>query len=116
MPRIDVRKGMPTRELSRAEFERRIRSRFADPAFDALSHEIRTLIDAAWDGYSHSRKAPRTRKAGVGFADPDYDLSIDWIDAREAIAQAQRDHDDPARKKRILLINGSSRSDQTCPG
>jgi hypothetical protein len=45
---------------------------------------------AAWDAYSHSRKAPRTRKAGAEFADPDYDLSVDWLAARAAIADAQR--------------------------
>ena len=33
MADIDVRKGMPSVELSREEFEIRYRSRFADPAF-----------------------------------------------------------------------------------
>jgi len=39
----------------------------------------------------------------------------DWLAAREAILAAQRRHD-AAGESRILLINGSSRSDQTCPG
>lgn len=116
MPDIDVRKGMPSTKLSRAEFDRCFRSRFTDPAFDGLQAELDRIADAAWDGYTNARKSPRTRKAGTGSADPDYDLAVDWLDARGAIEAAQNRHDDPKELKRILLINGSSRSDQTCPG
>ena len=116
MADIDIRKGMPSVELSKEEFIRRYRTRFVDPAFDPLDQEIFAVIDVAWDGYSHSRKAPRKRKAGAGFADPDYDLSCDWLAAREAIEAAQRRHDDPSAPLRILLINGSPRSEHTCPG
>jgi hypothetical protein len=35
----DVRKGMPPARLSRAEFERRYRARFADPAFTPRKFE-----------------------------------------------------------------------------
>ncbi len=116
MAPVDIRKGMPSVELSREEFEKRYRSRFADPAFKPLQRELEAIIAAAWDGYSHSRKAPVTRKAGPGFADPDYDIAVDWLVAREAILAAQRRHDAVDETPRILLINGSSRSDQTCPG
>jgi multimeric flavodoxin WrbA len=116
MANVDIRKGMPSVELSREEFEKRYRSRFADPAFKALSRELDAIIAAAWDGYANSRKAPNTRKAGPGFSDPDYDISEDWLAAREAILAAQRRHDAAGETPRILLINGSSRSDQTCPG
>jgi len=116
MPDIDVRKGMPSTKLDRKEFDIRFRSRFTDPSFEALEAEIGALSAAAWDGYTNGRKAPRTRKAGLGFSDPDYDLSVDWIKARDDIVLAQTRHDDPNEKQRILLINGSSRSDQTCPG
>jgi len=78
MAEVDVRKGMPSSRLSRAECERRYRSRFADPAFAPLQRERDAIIAAAWDGYGHSRKAPLTRKAGPGFADPDYDIAVDW--------------------------------------
>jgi polyphosphate kinase 2 (PPK2 family) len=71
MAPVDVRKGMPSVELSREEFEKRYRSRFADPAFEPLSRELDAITAAAWDAYSNSRKAPLTRKAGPGFADPD---------------------------------------------
>lgn len=113
---VDVRKGMPSVELSREEFARRFFSRYADPAFDALQTELTAVAAAAWDGYINYRKAPRTRKAGAGFSDPDYDLSIDWLSARDAILAAQARHEDATLVPRILLINGSSRSDQTCPG
>ena len=112
----DVRKGMPSARITRDEFSRRMRESFADPAFDTLQEEIDRVIAAAWDGYSNSRKSPRTRKAGPGFSDPDYDLAVDWIDARTAIDEAQQRHDDASSTKHVLLINGSSRSDQTCPG
>jgi hypothetical protein len=40
MAAVDVRKGMPSVELSREEFEKRYRSRFTDPAFEALQREL----------------------------------------------------------------------------
>jgi multimeric flavodoxin WrbA len=116
MAPADVRKGMPSVELSRQEFEKRYRSRFADPAFKPLEREISAIVGAAWDGYINSRKAPVTRKAGSGFADPDYDISVDWLAARDAILAAQRRYDDRNETPRILLINGSSRNEHTCPG
>jgi NADPH-dependent FMN reductase len=112
----DVRKGMPPAKLSRAEFEGRYRARFADPAFAPIKDELDSLISAAWDGYVHSRKAPVMRKAGEGFADPDYEIAIDWLSAREAILQARQIHDDASKPPGILLINGSPRSEHTCPG
>lgn len=116
MVEVDVRKGMPPVRLSREEFERRYRRRFVDPVFGSVERELAAIIDAAWDAYSHSRKAPLTRKAGPGYADPDYDIAVDWLNARDAILAAQRRHDDANGPSRILLINGSSRSENTCPG
>src|SRR3569832_1514390 len=116
MAKIDVRKGMPPVKLERAEFEKRYRSRFIDPAFKPLQKQLDEIIAVAWDAYSNSRKSPLTRKAGEGFADPTYDLAIDWLEARSAILEAQRRHDDLDERSRILVINGSSRSEHTCPG
>src|SRR6266550_6162337 len=107
MAPVDIRKGMPSVELSREEFEKRYRCRFADPAFKPLQRELDAIIAAAWDGYSNSRKAPVTRKAGPGFADPDYDIAVDWLAAREAVLAAQRRHDAVDETPSILLINGS---------
>jgi hypothetical protein len=112
----EPRKGMPSPRLPEAEFKRRFLAQFIDPAFDPLRGELDRIAAAAWDAYEHSRKAPHTRKAGPQFADPDYDLAVDWIAAREAVAAAQRRHDDTTGPARILLINCSSRSEHTCPG
>ena len=116
MAEFDVRKGMPPVKLPREEFERRYRLRFVDPAFRPLQRELDAVIAAAWDAYSHSRKSPMTRKAGAGFADPDYEISADWLAARAAILQAQQRHDDASEAQRILLVNGAARSEHTCPG
>ncbi len=116
MTEADVRKGMPPVKLSREEFERRYKEQFVDPAFAPLQRELDAITAAAWDAYSHSRKAPLTRKAGAGFFDPDYDLALDWLDARAKILEAQRRHDDADETPRILVINGSARSEHTCPG
>src|SRR4030088_1156505 len=109
MTEPDIRKGMPPVKLPREEFEKLYRSRFADPVFASLQRELGAIIAAAWDAYSHSRKSPVTRKAGPGFADPDYDIAVDWLAARDAIAEAQRRHDDSGEAPRILIVNGSSR-------
>src|SRR5215207_4502372 len=111
----EPRKGMPSPRLSEDEFKRRFLLQYQDTAFDALKGELERVAEAAWDGYAHSRKSPRTRKAGPEFADPDYDLAVDWIAARNAVQEAQRRHDDQSGPLRILLINCSSRSEHTCP-
>jgi multimeric flavodoxin WrbA len=107
---------MPDPTLDAAEFKRRFRSQFQDPAFEALAEEIDRITTAAWDAYSHHRKSPHTRKAGAGFEDPNYELAIDWIAARKAVEEAQNRHDDCDGPHRLLLISGSSRSEHTCPG
>ena len=116
MAQVTVRKGMPGAQLTREEFAARFRNRFYDPAFSAAAGEIDRLTEIAWQAYDDSRKAPRTEKAGLGYADPNYDLSIEWSAASRQIQEAQQRHDDPAAPSRILLINGSSRSEHTCPG
>jgi multimeric flavodoxin WrbA len=112
----DIRKGMPPVKLTRGEFEQRYRSRFVDPVFTPLEGDLDAIISAAWDAYDHSRKAPLTRRAGEGFADPTYEIAVDWLRAREAILQAQRSHADASKSPCILVINGSPRSEHTCPG
>jgi multimeric flavodoxin WrbA len=112
----DPREGMPDPKLSEAEFRKRFLSRYADPAFAPLRDELDRVAGAAWDGYANGRKSPNTKKAGPGYADPDYDLAVDWIAAKAAVDAAQREHEDAAGPTRILLINASSRSEHTCPG
>ena len=112
----EPRKGMPSPKLDRQAFADRYRSRFNDPAFDPLRAKIDEIVAVAWDAYQDERKAPVTEKAGSGFADPDYDLAVDWRAAHDAIEAARTRHADPSGPLRILLINGSSRSEHTCPG
>jgi len=112
----EPRKGMPSPQLDEAEFRRRFLSSFQDPAFDPLKAELDKVAGAAWDGYSNHRKSPRTRKAGPGYADPVYDLALDWIGAKEAVDRAQAEHDDADQPPCILIVNCSSRSEHTCPG
>src|SRR5215469_7155684 len=116
MVEIKVRKGMPSVQLDKAEFKKRFLTQFFDPAFQPLQKELDKIADAAWDGYDNYRKAPRTVKAGHGFADPNYDLSIEWSETSKAIAAAERRQKDPKAPSRILIVNGSTRSEHTCPG
>src|SRR3954453_21587972 len=102
------RKGMPSPKLSEEEFKARYKQQFADPAFQPVAASIEHIASIAWDAYAESRKSPITRKAGPAFSDPDYDLSTDWIAAREAVFQAQRRYEDPSVPPRLLIINGSS--------
>ena len=111
-----VRKGQGDVTLSREEFERRLKERFSDLAFDAAADAVQRVVDVAWIAYHEYHKSPRTRKAGPGFADPDFDLPVEWLDTRERIQHAQREHDDPASRSRVLLGCGAARTDQTCPG
>ena len=110
------RKGTPSPRLSEAEFKRRYAERFFDPAFDPVRTELDRIADIAWQAYAEGRKSPMTRKAGPEFADPEYELSVEWLKAREAVLAAQARYMDPAEPPRILVINGSSRSEHTCPG
>ena len=113
---VDVRKGMPSVQLSKAEFARRFRDRFFDPAFDKLKSEIDSVIDTAWTAYDEYRKNPRTRRAGKEFSDPDYNLPVEWLATRERLRQAEIRQKRRTGPSRILLINGSARSDKSCPG
>ena len=113
---VEPRKGMPSPRLGENDFKDRYRRQFYDPAFAAAADAVERLAEIAWQAYSEERKAPIIRKAGQGYHDPDYDLSIEWIAARQAVEAAQRRYEDKSAPSRILLINGSSRSEHTCPG
>ncbi len=113
---IEIRKGQAPATLGRAEFTTRFRASFADPAFRAQDMAIAALEDIAWDGYTEGRKAPVTQKAGPGYADPDYNLSTEWVATKQRIEAAQARQADASSASRVLLICGSARNDGTCPG
>ncbi|TFY98216.1 flavodoxin family protein [Ramlibacter humi] len=111
-----VRKGQAGPPLPRDEFRRRFLQDFHDPAFEAESAAIERLEAIAWEAYQGGRKAPRTQKAGPGFADPDYDLSIEWRETRDRLIAAQKRWGERGTPSRVLLVCGASRNDGSCPG
>ncbi|MEZ4410497.1 MAG: NAD(P)H-dependent oxidoreductase [Polyangiales bacterium] len=111
-----VREGQGPERLDRDEFSRRFRQRFFDPAFDVEREAIGRLEAIAWEAYQDGRKAPRTTKAGEGFADPSYDLSVEWLATRTRLHEAQRRQSSGASRSRVLVIIGAARNDKTCPG
>ncbi|MDP3795525.1 MAG: NAD(P)H-dependent oxidoreductase [Polaromonas sp.] len=112
----DIRKGQAPAVLSRSVFHERFMQPFMDPAFRAEDSAISRVEQIAWEAYQQGRKAPLTRKAGPGYADPDYELSVEWLETRNRLEQAQAAWQDPATRSRVLLICGSARNDGTCPG
>ena len=111
-----IRRGQAPAPLARTEFAVRFRESFVDPAYRAEDAAIDRLEAIAWDAYHDGRKAPITSKAGPGYADPDYDLAVEWIETKERLERAQKVWADPTTKTRALVICGSPRNDGTCPG
>lgn len=111
------RTGQAPAKLDRAAFRKRFLADFQDPRFAEEAPQALDQLEAiAWRNFEDSRKAPRTRKAGPGYADPDYDLSVDWLEARARIDAARARWADAAAPSRALLVCGSARNDGTCPG
>jgi hypothetical protein len=59
---------------------------------------------------------PSPRRRGPGYADPDYDLSSEWLATKQRIDAAQQRWADPTSPSRVLLVCGSARNDGSCPG
>src|SRR5215471_17557749 len=116
MAEITVRRGMPSVQLDKTEFTKRFLARYYDPGFEPLQGELDRIAEAAWITYSDYHKSPRTRKAGAGFADPEFALPLEWLATRDSVIAAERTQMDPRSPSRVLIVNGSSRNDQTCPG
>ena len=113
---MKIRKGQAPAPLTRAEFHERFIVRFYDPAFAAESEAIARLEEIAWGAVQEGRKSPVTRPAGAGFADPGYEVSVQWLDTRMRLKAAEKKWHDSKTKSRVLIICGSARNDGTCPG
>ncbi|HEY2864953.1 MAG TPA: flavodoxin family protein [Casimicrobiaceae bacterium] len=113
---IKVRKGQAPPTHSRDEFGERFRHAFVDPAFRAEQAALGRVEAIAWSAYEEYRKAPVTRKAGPGFADPEYDTSTEWLQTRERLLAAAARQREPATASRVLLVCGAPRNDGSCPG
>lgn len=111
-----VRKGQAPAPLARDAFHRRFMQAFFDPAYQGESATLDRLEQVAWDAYQQGRKAPRTHKAGPGFADPGYELSDEWRETRDKLIAAQQEWGRPGTPSRVLLVCGAARNDGTCPG
>ncbi len=111
-----IRTGQAPKALTRAEFHERFIVRFYDPAFVVESNSIARLEEIAWDAMQDGRKAPVTRAAGRGFADPSYQISVQWLETRKRLRLAQKRWQDTTTPSRVLLVCGSARNDGTCPG
>ncbi len=112
----EVRRQSEYVELTKDEFRARFYARFYDPVFDEVAAELEKVFEKAWDSYHEYRKSPRTTAAGADFAEPDYQVPVEWLETRAHILAAERRHRDPASPSRILIVNGSTRSEHTCPG
>jgi multimeric flavodoxin WrbA len=116
MPRPIVRKEKKFVPLTRKQFRERFFQKFYDPAFGRVHGELEKVCEVAWDGYIQYRKSPRTTPAGRNYADPKYQLSVEWQETRARVRAAERRQKDPRSRSRILVVNGSTRSEHTCPG
>jgi multimeric flavodoxin WrbA len=111
-----VRKGQIPGPMSRDEFRKRYLNTFKDPAYKSEWQSLVRIEAIAWDAYTSNRKSPLARKAGRGYADPDYILSDEWRDAKTAIEDADRRQKQPTTTSRVLVISGADRNDGSCPG
>src|SRR5664280_3877165 len=107
MAKITVRKGMPSVQLDKAEFKKRFLARFYDPDYEPLKRELDKILDAAWITYDEYHKSPRTKKAGPGFADPNFDVPAEWLATRANDHAAER-----KQKSKNCLLYTSDAADE----
>src|SRR6266478_9725913 len=77
------------------------------------SRRRHTRFDCDW---SSDVCSSDLQKAGKGYADPEYDLSVEWSGTRARLKSADAKRREPGTRSRVLLIIGSARNDGTCPG
>ena len=114
--KIRPRHGEAPEKIDRETFSARFRERFKDPAYRAEDAALQRIESIAWEAYRDSRKAPLKRRAGPGYADPEYELALDWLEARQAIHAADRQRLARTLPPRVLVVSGSARNDGSCPG
>ena len=113
---LEVRTGQAPAILTREEFGVRFRAPYLDPMFNREAAAIARLEEIAWQTYRDGRKSPITIKAGAQFADPDFELSVEWLATRQRLVEAQAVWANPQSPSRVLLVCGSARNDGTCSG
>lgn len=102
--------------LTKVEYRERFDERFYDPEFSKVKEELDRVFEIAWDGYIKYRKSPRKKPAGKGLSQPEFEVPIEWLQTKTAMNVAERKQKKAKSPTRILIINGSSRSEHSCPG
>ena len=110
------RTGQAPKPLGRHEFHLKFQQSFVDPAFHEVKEALSQVEQVAWVNYDEGHKSPITEKAGADFADPDYELSVEWKDSSKRLAELDILQKDSLTPSRVLLICGSARNDGSCPG
>jgi hypothetical protein len=108
-----VRKGQAPGPLSRVTFHERFQQSFKDSLFDPERSAIERVEEIAWTAYTSIHKAPLTQKAGEGFADPDYDLSVEWLETRDHLRSR---YSTGAPKRSRVRSRLTRRWRGSCPG
>jgi multimeric flavodoxin WrbA len=116
MSKPAVRRQSEYAALTKEQFRERFFARFYDPVFEEVAPELEKVFDRAWDGYIRYRKSPRKRPAGEGYFDPSFQLPVEWLETRARIDAAEKRQKDRKSPSRILIVNGSTRSEHSCPG
>jgi len=113
---VKPRKGQIAGPMTREEFRKRYLAAYRDPAYRAEWDSIERIEAIAWNGYTNNRKSPLSRPAAEGYADPAYELSDEWREARRAVEAADERRRNPSSRSRVLVISGADRNDGSCPG
>src|SRR6202022_4235634 len=100
---IKIRKGQAPAELSPIQFHDRFTQSFKDPLFAPEEAALSGGEDVAREAYKDGRKGPVTQKAGKGYADPEYDLSVEWSGTRTRLKSADAKRKKPRTRSRVLL-------------
>ncbi|MBI2312876.1 MAG: flavodoxin family protein [Betaproteobacteria bacterium] len=116
MTKPAVRRQTDWVPLTKEQVRERFLQKFYDPVFEEVRAELDKVFEKVWDSYIAYRKSPRLAPAGPGFAEPGFEVAVEWLETRAKIQAAEKRQKDPKSKSRILIVNGSTRSEHTCPG
>ncbi|MBC7385892.1 MAG: flavodoxin family protein [Cryobacterium sp.] len=111
-----VRTGQPSVDLTESEFKARAALEFQGPRFDSHRRAVESIVNVEWVRYDQSEKYAHSQPAGLGFKNPKVEVGLEWLETKKTISEAKREHDRKGAKPHYLIINGSPRSDHTCPG
>jgi len=111
--KIRVRKGQGSVRLDFETYKARFEA-FFGPAFENLGAETELIVERSWAVYDKMSPSEEKAKAGAGAKHPEFEVSREWLEASRRLKAAERERA-RATRTRILLINGSPRSDNTCP-